>query len=321
MTKISVIVPVYNTEKYLSQCLESLINQTLKDIEIICVNDASKDSSLDVIKEYSKKDSRIKFINFENNKGVSAARNAGLDIATGEFVFFIDSDDWISENYLEDIRNVMDEADSDLVFNRNVISYQDGKFYPYNFQQGQLDIPDNSYVDPPSQAHNVFCGPCSKLYKHKFIKENNLKFPEGYVYEDIFFHYAVFAYAKNVYFYNGEKYFYRKTENSITTTIKQDSDKIIKIFGLIYDFYKGRNLLDKNIKIFYTLPFFNVQNEDTYTAFKSYFSKAGEYILNNEIFNDMDKFFCKIILDSENYKDYLSKYSPNVAISYIRRKK
>ena len=156
MTKISVIVPVYNTEKYISQCLESLINKTLKDIEIICVNDASKDSSLDVIKEYSKKDSRIKFINFENNKGVSAARNAGLDIATGEFVFFIDSDDWISENYLEDIRNVMDEADSDLVFNRNVISYQDGKFYPYNFQQGQLDIPDNSYVDPPSQAHNVF---------------------------------------------------------------------------------------------------------------------------------------------------------------------
>ena len=159
------------------------------------------------------------------------------------------------------------------------------------------------------------------MYKHKFIKENNLKFPQGYVYEDIFFHYAAFAYAKNVYFYNGEKYFYRKTENSITTTIKQDSDKIIKIFGLIYDFYKGRNLLDKNIKIFYTLPFFNVQNEDTYTAFKSYFSKAGEYILNNEIFNDMDKFFCKIILDSENYKDYLSKYSPNVAISYIRRKK
>ena len=90
---------------------------------------------------------------------------------------------------------------------------------------------------------------------------------------------------------------------------------------MIYDFYKERNLLDKNIKIYYTMPFFNVQNEETYIAFKNYFKKAGEYILNNEIFNDMDKFFCKNILETKDYKDYISKYSPNVAISYIRRKK
>ena len=101
MPKISVIIPVYNTEKYLEQCLESVINQTYKDLEIICVNDASTDNSFDVINEYSKKDSRIKYINFETNKGVSAARNVGLEAATGDYICFIDSDDWIEQTQTE----------------------------------------------------------------------------------------------------------------------------------------------------------------------------------------------------------------------------
>ena len=93
MVTLSVIVPVYNTEKYLRECLDSVINQTLKDIEIICINDGSTDRSLDILKEYALKDNRIKIID-KKNEGVAAARNDGIRIANGEFVCFMDSDDY-----------------------------------------------------------------------------------------------------------------------------------------------------------------------------------------------------------------------------------
>ena len=98
--KVSVIVPVYNTEKYLQKCLDSLINQTLKDIEIICINDGSTDNSENIIRMFAKEDSRIKLINQENKKQ-GAARNAGMKIATGEYIGFVDSDDYVDLNYFE----------------------------------------------------------------------------------------------------------------------------------------------------------------------------------------------------------------------------
>ena len=98
--KISVIVPVYNVENYLSQCLKSIINQTYKNLEIICVNDGSTDKSLMILKEYEKKDKRIKVIN-QNNKGLAATKNVGMKIATGDYITFVDSDDYIDLNVYE----------------------------------------------------------------------------------------------------------------------------------------------------------------------------------------------------------------------------
>ena len=98
--KVSIIVPVYNVEKYLEKCLDSLVNQSLHDIEIICVNDGSKDDSLDILEKYAKKDSRIKIIN-KQNQGLSAARNDGLKVAAGEYVGYVDSDDWVDLNFYE----------------------------------------------------------------------------------------------------------------------------------------------------------------------------------------------------------------------------
>ncbi len=104
MTKVSIIVPVYNTEKYLRKCLISLVNQTLHDIEIICVNDGSTDNSLAVLNEFAKKDARIKVIDKEN-EGQSAARNLAIQQAQGEFLGFVDSDDWVDLKYFEELYN------------------------------------------------------------------------------------------------------------------------------------------------------------------------------------------------------------------------
>ena len=100
MVKVSVVIPVYNVEDYLRDCLDSIVNQTLKDIEIICINDGSTDNSLEILEHYKSKDERIKVISQENG-GISAARNKGIDLASGDYISFIDSDDYIDNNFYE----------------------------------------------------------------------------------------------------------------------------------------------------------------------------------------------------------------------------
>ena len=103
MVKISIIIPVYNTENYLSECLDSVINQTLNEIEVICINDASTDSSLDILDDYSKYSDKIKIINCSENKGQGNARNIGITQAKGKYILFLDSDDWLELNACEEL--------------------------------------------------------------------------------------------------------------------------------------------------------------------------------------------------------------------------
>ena len=114
MPQISVIIPVYNSEKYLPQCLESIVGQSYGDIEIICVNDGSKDKSTEILNSYAAKDERIKIIN-QKNKGQSAARNAGLDVATGKYIAFVDSDDVIDFRFFEILYTAAERSGSEVV--------------------------------------------------------------------------------------------------------------------------------------------------------------------------------------------------------------
>lgn len=149
MIKISIIVPVYNTEKYLKKCLDSLINQTLKDIEIICINDGSPDNSLKILKEYEKKDKRIKIIDQEN-QGVSVARNNGIKIANGEYIGFVDSDDYVDLDFYEKLYNDSDNVELCSTFL------------------------DNSKITNQIYYYFTNC-----IYKRKFIIDNNIYFPEN----------------------------------------------------------------------------------------------------------------------------------------------
>ena len=120
MIKISIIIPVYNTEKYLKKCLDSIINQTLKSLEIICIDDCSTDNSLNILKEYQLKDKRIKIIEQKENKGQGVARNLGLNIAEGEYIGFIDSDDWVDLNFFEKLYFAAKKYNSDVALAANV---------------------------------------------------------------------------------------------------------------------------------------------------------------------------------------------------------
>lgn len=175
MTKISIIVPVYNSEKYLKKCLNSLINQTLKDIEIIIVNDGSTDKGKQIILEYAKKDSRIKNYDKQNG-GQASARNLGLSKALGEYVMFIDSDDYVELDICEKLYNTITNG-YDIVCTDYYIT-ENGKDTYHKI--------NNSFSKELSPKEYILntVSPCNKIYKTKFLIDNNFSFPEGIIYED-----------------------------------------------------------------------------------------------------------------------------------------
>ena len=219
MTKISIIVPIYNSARYLKECLDSLINQTLKDIEIICINDGSEDDSAEILEEYKLKDDRIVIINLEN-AGVSASRNAGLRIAKGEFIGFVDSDDYIDLNYYEELYNAAVKYDSDIAVcgierfsalrKRKHLVFDD--FAVIDNINEKLKI-----CDIPSKSYTV-----NKIYRAEKLRENNLLFVEGVFYEDVRFTIRAVYFLKKMVTVPNIYYHYRKNYNSIVKTI---SDK------------------------------------------------------------------------------------------------
>ena len=184
--KISVIIPVYNVENYLRQCLDSIINQTLKEIEIICINDGSTDSSKQILEEYALKDERIKIIN-QKNKGVSAARNTGIDAATGEYIGFVDSDDWVKLDAYEKLYNKITREDVDIVFSRYNYVFEDGRIEhnPNHFKE--LDEIKINSIDENLELLKISPSIWTKIFKKSFILDNKIRFPEGVLAEDLFF--------------------------------------------------------------------------------------------------------------------------------------
>lgn len=260
MSKVSVIVPVYNVEKYLSFCLDSLLNQTFPDIEIICVNDSSTDKSLFILERYAEFDNRIKIINRENG-GLSAARNTGIEAADSEYILFVDSDDYVSPLLVENVIDIAKTHNPDYIsFNNFVLMENTRKLYL------SFCAIDNSFENklltekqlPASILSDIPLTAWSKLYKTKIIKENNLKFAEGIQYEDGPWGYEYFCACKNFVFSNTPLYFYRaaregsimmKKDNSVLdvlTSLKL-GDEIMQKHGK-FDKYK-KSILKLNIDL------------------------------------------------------------------------
>ena len=238
---ISVIIPVYNVEKYLRKCLESVINQTYKDIEIVCVNDGSTDGSLAILNEYAQKDDRIKVIN-KNNGGLSSARNSGLDSANGEYCYFVDSDDWIELNTLEKLVNIIEKNDVETVvhsivnipennlcigMSNSVQRWFDKKIKP----NGVYNIPIEINKDIPSIAWN-------KLYKMNIINKYHCRFPEGLINEDELFLWTYMIHCKKYYFLNEVLYNYFRRTDSIMGT-RDNSPKILDILDIQEKIYEA----------------------------------------------------------------------------------
>ena len=214
---ISVIVPVYNVESYLEECVESIINQTYKNLEIILVDDGSTDNSSKICDDFSKKDTRIKVIHKENG-GIGKARNSGVELATGEYFAFIDSDDCIKETFIEELYKLLKETDSDIAgcrFYGNVPNTTD-YVYPkesedYNFITDSEGIMKRLYNDM-----GVFCVVWNKLYKKDIIKKH--PFTDVKIAEDAYIMREYMFEAKKIAWTSKALYMYRDRPGSIMTS-------------------------------------------------------------------------------------------------------
>ena len=233
---ISIIVPVYNVEKYLPQCLDSLVNQTYKNLEIICVNDGSTDGSLEILKKYAEKDSRVKVVSKEN-EGASVARNAALDMATGTYLMFVDSDDWIELNTCECAIQAMTDYNVDLVMWDYIREFSSGS-KPKNIFDCDIVFDEEAVESKlhrrmvgivgeelrhPENA-DALCTIWGKLYKAEYILKNKIKFydiKEIGTYEDGLFNLNVLQHVSKAAYINKLLYHYRKTNiGSVATGYK-----------------------------------------------------------------------------------------------------
>ena len=251
--KVTVIVPVYNVEKYLATCLDSLVSQTYKDIEIICVNDGSTDGSGAILEDYSKKDHRIKVIE-KKNGGLSSARNAGLEKCNTKYVMFCDSDDSFNKKMCEKMVGTLERDGSDIAVCGTKIIYSaheemkksDERYYDLKYD-GKRRITDEIIINTNVSVSN-------KIFRVNIIRDNGLVFPEGLNNEDFYFYNIYMSHALVISFVNEKLYNYERREGSIMSgnfkgnTISLDH---LKIAEKIFKEYKKSGFLIKHTDLFW----------------------------------------------------------------------
>ena len=222
MPKFSIIIPVYNVEEYLEECLESIINQSFKDFEVICVNDGSTDNSLEILQKYAENDERFKVLNQEN-QGQGVARNNALNIANGEYILFVDPDDFIELNMLEVFNERLDIQNVDVAFFDYQIFGENTKTKIVRFMDEMkntlnLNINDNFIFNWQELVKDNFRYTAmmvwNKVYSNKFLKENHIQFAPNKHAEDHIFSISATLLANKISYIKKTLYYYRKRSDS-----------------------------------------------------------------------------------------------------------
>jgi glycosyltransferase involved in cell wall biosynthesis len=292
--KVSVIVPVYNTQDYLKECMESAVSQTLADIEIICVNDGSSDDSLTILEDYQKSDSRITVINQEN-AGVGAARNAALDVAQGEYVFFLDSDDYMDVDALDYLYNTSKDKNLDILmfgilnFNSKTGKKSHSPYFDMDFLREMVQDNVFNWRDIKDRLFDVSVTLYSRLFKRELI--SYIRFAEGLIFEDNLFSIMTLMNAERIYFSDSYLYYRRIRQDSITNSYHERFTDCMDIYNLIIEFMDGAGRLEE-----FNSQIFDRQCFDVFHRFKQ---------LDTEY---KDEFYIKLKSHFLNQSDMLGTY-------------
>lgn len=238
MNKISVILPVFNGEKYIRKAIESVLNQTFTNFELIIVNDGSTDDSLNIINEF--RDNRIKFIN-QVNQGPGASRNKALKIASGVYIMFLDSDDFFTSDALEVAHGEITKFGADLTFFQ-MINFDGERYYENDWFEMKTfdDSFENRVFTPQETPGSIFdlsVGVCQKIYNHEFLKNIDAQFPEGIFFEDMPFFYYVFLKASKISIVKKKLYVRRKHPDSITNRVDEKFFDTVRAGQILMDMF------------------------------------------------------------------------------------
>ena len=279
--KVSVVVPIFNVARYLPRCLDSLIGQTLPDLEFICVDDGSTDDSPKILQEYAHKDNRFKIIT-KPNQGCWAARNAGLEIATGEYVAFVDSDDYLELDAYETAYKAAHAHDVDILyfgFYRNET--------PIKYNNQVINVEKNTDFRKLPQHEFVW----NRLYKNSMLRESGVKFTDVPIIDDFCFDYMVLPWAKKLESIENVFYHYNlQNTGSITHTTK-NKERTLKIIPLVCQAWRKKNYLQGN-ELFLFSVFLYVTNSFVSPFFKQndgmYKTRAKEILdsFGSDIYNE-----------------------------------
>ncbi len=317
--KVSIILPVYNVQGYLPRCLKSLIDQTLKDIEIICVNDASTDDSLAILECFARKDKRIKIINQENG-GPGVARNNGIQAATGEYIGFIDPDDWVKEDMYEKLYNQAKKLNSDIVI-CDYVRYQSwtNRILEHNFfekavkyiKAEPVEVESGKNIDRETLLDTLLISPCyswNRIYRRSLLQKNNIRFTDNMCYEDCPFILQSHILAKNVSFLDYAGYNYILRKQSIVRSYTKKYLDFFEITEKLEQILTEQNLRDRmalNLHYFKTMnmawTYGNVPASERIP-----FLKSARKFLTAKEFYEMKK-QCKIRF-KDKLKNIFGKY-------------
>lgn len=314
MTKISVIMPVYNAEKYLSKSIESILLQTYENLEIICINDGSNDASLDILKDYQQKDKRI-IVKTIKNSGASVARNYGLSLSTGEYISYIDADDWINLTLYDTFIKSISNSPVDIwLFNMGFWYEKTEHVLPktsFQVNDWKNFLSDNSILtfDDCKNPFGIGTSVANKIYNKKFLVENKFNFLENSIFEDFLFNFETLLAAKSIEINFEIFYWYNKSNESSVT--KSYGKNVFDIFIILN---KIREIIqDKNIFEIYKYALFQFYYSCLFNLFrkvdKSYrtnFYKMMKESLDFFASKNLDINICKRLKDYNLYEFFVS---------------
>ncbi len=316
MVKVSIVVPVYNTSKYLNECIDSLLNQSFNDLEIICINDGSTDNSLDILKKYENTYSNIRVYS-QKNSGLSITRNNGIKYSNGDYIYFMDSDDFLEPNTIEELYNHAEGNDLDVIIFK-LINLRDCTYEKYTESYYEMkflkkwDKKIFSLNDLGSEVLDIAVSAPGKFFKKDLIKD--MKFPENLIFEDNLFFAEVMIKAERVSFLDKHLYNRRRRENSITQVKNLKFADSIIIINRIIDLAKQYGLYDKYkfdlwerkiLKVFNRFSAVDLEyKEDFFKLLKEDFADFEQEVIDEKILQNINqtaKYCYETALTNEDY--------------------
>ena len=307
---ISVIIPVYNVENYLHVCINSVLKQNYRDFEIICIDDASTDSSLEILEYFAEKDSRVKILKNNSNNGPGYSRNRGLDVAQGKYVSFLDGDDWFSPNTFEILLKKAEKDNLDVLMFKNIVYYEDNhnfgfeEYYDMEFMNKYENKVFNHFDLEKTKLCIMSNAPWNKFYLKSFLNKNNIRFPnENLIHEDNPFFYKVITSAQRISIINKYLHNRRRRPNSIMTLNNERLFDNIEICYLILNVFLENDQLYQYYKKEVLTYIFNILNGE--------YDKIEE-VYKAEFFNQVQNVYMDFIKDYGLYDDILENINPNI---------
>ena len=309
MVEISVIIPAYNAIDYLDEALDSIINQSFKDLEIICVDDGSTDTTLERLEYYASKDSRVQ-VYTQENQGPGGASNTGLSKANGKYVYFMDADDILDLNALEELYNIMGEKELDFVIFKAINYDQDTDKY---FEDSYFTMPKLHEVvgddvfdwrDIGNTIFDICVTPWSKLYRHDLVKRSGAQFPLELIYHDNIFFWEIMFNSSRIYFYDKILYTRRVHSSSLVNSHNEKSVHTIKTNNLIFKTFMDYGHFEDFKEFLYNrkVRLINTRYNLIMDEFKEFF------------FTEMKKDFEKIIGHEKYDEFYSTLYAKNKSL-------